>query len=120
MSKVGKVELLCSGRSSGRTLQQYLEIQKWAIENGYEKIKVEFITPEYNKLQEIINYLKDLIENKYTNGKVVWFDSEYARIYGELCTMAGVGDNRLALVPLNVLEELLFKIEKENRYEMWN
>ena len=34
--------------------------------------------------------------------------------------MAGVGDNRLALVPLNVLEELLFKIEKENRYEMWN
>ena len=62
--------------------------------------------------QELIDYLKDLLENRYTNGKVVWFDSEYAKIYGELCTMAGAGDTRLALVPLSEIENILSKIEK--------
>lgn len=48
---------------------------------------------------------------KYTNDKVVWFDSDYAKDFGELCTMAGVGDNRLPLVPLSEIENILSKIE---------
>ena len=68
---------------------------------------------EYQKeKQELIEYLKDLIGNRFTNGKVVWFDPEIAKIYGELCTMAGAGDTRLALVPLSEVEEILSKIEK--------
>lgn len=71
---------------------------------------------ENNKLlkekQELIDYLKDLIENRFTNSKVVWFDSEYARDFGELCSMAGAGDTRLALVPLSEIENILSKIEK--------
>lgn len=62
--------------------------------------------------QELIDYLKDLIENRFTNSKVVWFDSEYARDFGELCSMAGAGDTRLALVPLSEIENILSKIEK--------
>lgn len=62
--------------------------------------------------QELIDYLKDLIENKHTNNKVLWFDSEYAKIYGELCTMAGANDDRLPLVPLSEIENILSKIEK--------
>ena len=62
--------------------------------------------------QELIDYLKDLLENRYTNSKVVWFDSEYAKIYGELCTMAGANDDRLPLVPLSEIENILSKIEK--------
>lgn len=68
---------------------------------------------EYQKeKQELIEYLKDLIENRFTNSKVVWFDSEYARDFGELCYMAGAGDTRLALVPLSEIENILSKIEK--------
>ena len=62
--------------------------------------------------QELIEYLKDLIGNRFTNGKVVWFDSEYARDFGELCTMAGARGNRLPLVPLSEIENILSKIEK--------
>ena len=59
-----------------------------------------------------INYLKDLVENKDTNNKVLWFDIEYAKIYGELCSCPGTSDNRLALVPLSEIEKFLSKIEK--------
>lgn len=74
----------------------------------YKKI-VELLQKEK---QDLIDYLKDLVENRYTNGKVVWFDSEFARDFGELCTMAGAGDTRLALVPLSEIENILSKIEK--------
>ena len=38
---------------------------------------------EYQKeKQELIEYLKDLIGNRFTNGKVVWFDPEIAKMYG--------------------------------------
>lgn len=65
--------------------------------------------------QELIDYLKDLLENRYTNSKVVWFDIEYAKIYGELCTMAGANDDRLPLVPLSEIENILSKIEKSDK-----
>lgn len=84
---------------------------------GYEVImtipdyisKIEQLEKEK---QELTDYLKDLLENRYTNGKVVWFDSEYARDFGELCTMAGANDDRLPLVPLSEIENILSKIEK--------
>ena len=68
---------------------------------------------EHEKKQELIDYLKDLVEKKHTNDKVVWFDSDYTKDFGELCTMAGVGNNRLPLVPLSEIENILSKIEKE-------
>ena len=76
-------------------------------------VRIGNIYDMINEKQELIDYLKDLIENKYTNGKVVWFDSEYAKTYGELCNMAGYKANRLALVPLSEIEKFLSKIEKE-------
>lgn len=74
----------------------------------YENLVIGLIKEK----QELIDYLKDLIENRFTNSKVVWFDSEYARDFGELCSMAGAGDTRLALVPLSEIENILSKIEK--------
>lgn len=73
----------------------------------------ELIKKMYFQKQEIIDCLKDLVKNRHTNSKVVWFDSEYAKTYGELCSMAGAGDTRLALLPLSEIEEILSKIEKE-------
>ena len=75
---------------------------------------IELIKKDDEK-QELIDYLKDLLENRYTNSKVVWFDSEYAKIYGELCTMAGANDDRLPLVPLSEIEKILSKIEKSDK-----
>ena len=75
---------------------------------------IELIKKDDEK-QELIEYLKDLLENRYTNSKVVWFDSEYAKIYGELCTMAGANDDRLPLVPLSEIEKILSKIEKSDK-----
>ena len=75
---------------------------------------IELIKKDDEK-QELIDYLKDLLENRYTNSKVVWFDSEYAKIYGELCTMAGANDDRLPLVPLSEIENILSKIEKSDK-----
>ena len=65
--------------------------------------------------QELIDYLKDLINNRHTNNKVLWFDSNYAKTYGELCDMAGAGDTRLALVSLSEIQEILNKIEKSDK-----
>lgn len=101
-----------------KELEEELDKYKSLYENEKEEHKKEI--KEYQEelekeKQELIDYLKDLIENKYTNGKVVWFDSEYARIYGELCTMAGAGDTRLSLVPLSEIKEILSKIEKSDK-----
>ena len=71
-----------------------------------------YILKMQKERQELIDYLKYLIEDRFTNGKVVWFDSEYARDFGELCTMAGARGNRLPLVPLSEIENILSKIEK--------
>ena len=87
----------------------YEENTKLVQENQQLKEQLERKVKAYD---ELTDYLKDLLENRYTNGKVVWFDSEYAKIYGELCTMAGAGDTRLALVPLSEIENILSKIEK--------
>ena len=75
---------------------------------------IELIKKDDEK-QKLIEYLKDLLENRYTNSKVVWFDSEYAKIYGKLCTMAGANDDRLPLVPLSEIEKILSKIEKSDK-----
>lgn len=79
------------------------------LKNEFKKQEIEKKVKAYD---ELIDYLKDLLENRYTNSKVVWFDSEYAKIYGELCTMAGANDDRLPLVPLSEIENILSKIEK--------
>ena len=93
------------------------EFGEW-VGNDYIDYKSDY--KEHQKIinellkqkQELIDYLKNLLENRYTNSKVVWFDSGYAKIYGELCTMAGANDDRLPLVPLSEIENILSKIEK--------
>lgn len=39
-------KLLLGGRNNGLQIKTYLDIQKWAIENGFEKVKVEFVIPD--------------------------------------------------------------------------
>lgn len=90
---------------------KYQEVYKRTKDYTRNDFVIELIKKDDEK-QELIDYLKDLLENRYTNSKVVWFDSEYAKIYGELCTMAGANDDRLPLVPLSEIEKLLSKIEK--------
>ena len=80
------------------------------LKNEFKKQEIERKAKAYD---ELIDYLKNLLENRYINSKVVWFDSGYAKIYGELCTMAGANDDRLPLVPLSEIENILSKIEKE-------
>lgn len=82
------------------------------LKNEFKKQEIERKVKAYD---ELIDYLKDLLENKYTNSKVVWFDSEYARDFGKLCTMAGANDDRLPLVPLSEIENILSKIEKSDK-----
>ena len=58
---------------------------------------------ENKKLQERIDKAIEYIQ-KDTR----WFDSEYAKTYGELCTCAGANDTRLEVMvnPSNLLEIL--------------
>ena len=96
------------------------------IINAYEK-DIEYINQlekENQRLKEIekehqkmngclhleIEELKDRIDKaiEYIEKDTRWFDSEYASIYGTLCTCAGAKDNRLEVMvnPSNLLEIL--------------
>ncbi len=61
------------------------------------------------KLKE--NIIKEVRE--YIEKDTRWFDSEYASVYGELCTCKGANSNRLEVLvnPSNILEIL----DKENK-----
>ena len=89
--KTGNIRLLCGGRNNGKTLQQYLEIQKWAIENGYKKVKFEFVTPDIIEIQELVKYLKEQINQC----KLIGNDEDY--------------------IKLDVYNEILSKIEKSDK-----
>lgn len=61
-------------------------------------------------LKEENSQLKERIEKaiEYIEKDTRWFDSEYASIYGTLCTCAGAKDDRLEVMvnPSNLLEIL--------------
>ena len=65
---------------------------------------------QYWELQQENQELKDRIDKaiEYIEKDTRWFDSEYASIYGTLCTCAGAKDNRLEVMvnPSNLLEIL--------------
>lgn len=65
---------------------------------------------ENQELQQENQELKDRIGKtiEYIEKDTRWFDSEYASIYGTLCTCAGAKDNRLEVMvnPSNLLEIL--------------
>lgn len=63
----------------------------------------------YYELLDVIKEVREYIE-KDTR----WFDSGYAKTYGELCTCAGANDTRLEVLvnPSNLLE-ILDKVDKE-------
>lgn len=46
-------KLLIGGRNNGLQIKTYLDIQKWAIENGFEKVKVEFVIPDELKGDDV-------------------------------------------------------------------
>lgn len=69
------------------------------------------IFEENQKYKEVFDKLKDLIKNKHTNDKVFWFDKEYAKTYGELCTMSGSGETRTAVVTLTDLSNILKEVK---------
>ena len=46
-------KLLLGGRNYGLQMKTYLDIQKWAIENGFEKVKVEFVIPDELKGDDV-------------------------------------------------------------------
>ena len=75
------------------------------IINSYEK-DIEYI----NQLEKENQELKDIIGKtiEYIEKDTRWFDSEYASIYGTLCTCAGAKDNRLEVMvnPSNLLKIL--------------
>ena len=75
------------------------------IINAYEK-DIEYI----NQLEKENQELKDIIGKtiEYIEKDKRWFDSEYASIYGTLCTCAGAKDNRLEVMvnPSNLLKIL--------------
>ena len=65
---------------------------------------------EMNNWKEESKELKDRIDKavEYIEKDTRWFDSEYASIYGTLCTCAGAKDNRLEVMvnPSNLLKIL--------------
>lgn len=91
-------------------------MNKEEIEKAFVEAKKELEMPReelLNKLwdtQQENQKLKDRIDKavEYIEKDTRWFDSEYASIYGTLCTCAGAKDNRLEVMvnPSNLLEIL--------------
>ena len=54
--------ILCGGRTSGKTYEQFLKIYEYAKENGYKEINVTFIEPELYKLQQENKELQERID----------------------------------------------------------
>ena len=91
-------------------------MNKEEIEKAFVEAKKELEMPReelLNKLwdtQQENQELKDRIDKaiEYIEKDTRWFDSEYASIYGTLCTCAGAKDNRLEVMvnPSNLLEIL--------------
>ena len=90
------------------------DYEKYYQKGGNYLIPTEIfneLLEENKKYEEIIDKLKDISKNRHTNGKILWFDKDYAKTYGELCTMAGSSDTRLAVVCLYELENILKEVE---------
>jgi hypothetical protein len=68
------------------------------------------ISKEYEDLEKEIERLNNIIDKaiEYIEKDTRWFDSEYAKTYGELCSCAGANDTRLEVMvnPSNLLEIL--------------
>ena len=64
----------------------------------------------FNEIVSVYDELNTRIDKamEYIEKDTRWFDSEYASIYGELCTCAGAKGNRLEVLvnPSNLLEIL--------------
>lgn len=71
---------------------------------------VEPIIDYYEETKRLNSIIKGVRE--YIEKDTRWFDSEYAKTYGELCTCAGANNTRLEVLvnPSNLLEIL----DKEN------
>lgn len=95
---------------------EYVDL-KYLGENGvllvYREKENKESVEENQKYKEIIDKLKDIVKNRHTNGKVYWFDAEYAKTYGELCDMAGAGETRTPVVLLSEIEDILKGVENE-------
>ena len=85
-NKMLKVGVLCGGRTSGRTYENFLRIYRHAKINGYSDVEVTFIDPELNKLQQRINKAIEYIENNSL------YEEEYDYDYEENLYLSGIED----------------------------
>ena len=60
----------------------------------------------FNELKQLKKQKEDVIQ--YIKENTRWFDSEYAKTYGELCTCEGINSNRLEVMknPSDILRML--------------
>jgi hypothetical protein len=69
--KLLKVNVLCSGRTSGRTCENFLRIYRHT--NDYSGVEVIYVDPELNELQQRINkaieYINDNVAVYAFNNK---------------------------------------------------
>lgn len=61
--------------------------------DGKAKDKIKQLQEQLQQRDEVIEEAK-----KYIKNNTRYFDPEFAKIYGELCTMAGAGDTRVHVV----------------------
>lgn len=62
MNKEVNTLVMCKGRTSSQTYENYKIIYKYAKLNGFTDINVHFIEPETDKLRDRINKAIDYIE----------------------------------------------------------
>ena len=88
----------------------YAEDDYFAYERYFHLRDARIMGMFIYELQQENQELKDRIDKavEYIEKDTRWFDSEYASIYGALCTCAGAKDNRLEVMvnPSNLLEIL--------------
>lgn len=74
------VGILCGGRSSQQTYNNFVKMYSYAKENGFKGINITFIDPELDKLQQenkqLKSVLNEIIDWKDKNGnRYIYQDS---------------------------------------------
>lgn len=89
------------------------DLKEMVKECVYEEENVVCMNDQYyNRLLKTIDDLQSKVNRSIEciEKDIRWFDSEYASVYGELCSCPGVNNTRLEVMPnpsnaLNILKE---------------
>ena len=103
---------------SDKELSDYIKTIDPKFNSNLEKGTIEMTNEYYNLLEEYISRLnnkKDLYKSvldKIKEKGVMYYDPEYSKIYGELCSMAGANNTRTPVIVIDdKILELLEEIE---------